>query len=455
MNSSARRPPHAFSIDFGRLIRPGRYVRRGRDWEIWTLRRPVLLYVLAVQLVAIASTAALLRGHQIGWNDLVMMVGISVLGIVKEELTRHVEQMRRRYSDTPHQNMTSVWTFAAALVLPAGLAAVVVATLYAHLWFRTWHPVHSVRAWKVVFSASAVTLSCHAATGIRQLIDWQELAASTSWRTVTLFVIAILLYSVVNLGLVAGAIALMSTDRSARRLLGMSSDISLEYATLAMGALAAVLLPRSPGMVIFLFPVLLMLHRNVLIRQLEEAASTDAKTGLLTANAWRVLATTEFDHAVRDGTEAGVLMLDLDHFKRINDTHGHPAGDQVLAAVATRLASEMREYDLLGRFGGEEFVVFCPDMSADALTRFADRLRGAVEELAVPITASDHATTTVHLTISIGAAHHPESGTGLDEVLLAADNALFAAKDSGRNRVEVVLRPRQPTGQGPSSNSSS
>ncbi|WP_460401625.1 GGDEF domain-containing protein [Actinophytocola sediminis] len=382
----------------------------------------------------------MLNAQQIRLSDLAMLAGITALGVVKEELTRHIEQMRRRYSDTPHQNMTSVWTLAAALVLPAGLAAVVVAALYAHLWFRTWQPVHNVRVWKLVFSASAVTLSCHTATGIQQLIGQHELAAATSWRTIALLLVAVVLYSVVNLGVVAGAIALMSTERTARRLLGTLSDVLLEYATLAMGVIAAIFLLRSPIIVLFLFPVLLVLHRNVLIRQLEEAATTDSKTGLLNATAWRTLATTEFDRTVRDGTSAGVLMLDLDLFKRINDTHGHAAGDQVLAAVATQLAGEMRAYDLLGRFGGEEFVAFCPDVTAEDLISLAERLRQAVEQLAVPINNPGH-TATVHPTISIGAAHYPESGADLDDVLLAADNALFAAKDGGRNRVEV-LRPQ-------------
>jgi diguanylate cyclase (GGDEF)-like protein len=255
---------------------------------------------------------------------------------------------------------------------------------------------------------------------------------------VALLIAAIIVYSVVNLGLIAGAIALLATDHSARRLFGTLGDAQLEYATLAMGALAAISLIRSPWVAIFLIPVLLVLHRSVLFRQLEEAASADPKTGLLNATAWRGLATNEFDRAVRDGTEFGILMLDLDQFKRINATYGHSVGDQILRTVANRLTAEMRRYDLLGRFGDGELVTFCPELTADDVANLGERLRRAVEQLAVPVDETGESI--VHPTISVGAAHYPESGTNLEEVLLAADNALFAAKDSGRNRVEV-LRP--------------
>jgi diguanylate cyclase (GGDEF)-like protein len=458
MGRAARRGSRSFSI---RLTYPprlgprlgfhlGRPARRSRDWELWTLRPAVLTYVLAVQVLALGSTIMLLTRQSIRPDDLAMLSGLTALGVVKEEMTRRVEQARRRYSDTPHQNMTSVWTFAAALVLPAGLVAVLVAILYAHLWFRTWHTVRNVRPWKLIFSASAVTLSCHTATAIQQVTGPSSLAEPDAWQTAALLTLAIVAYSAVNLGLVSGAIALLTTERAARtprRLFGTLGDILLEYATLAMGAIAAIILIRSPWAVILLLPVLLVLHRSVLVRELEDAASTDAKTGLLNATAWKALATSEYQRCVRDGTEWGILMLDLDHFKRINDTHGHRAGDQVLRAVADQLAAQMREYDLLGRYGGEEFVAFCSELTAHDLTELGERLRHAVEQLEVSVTDTDAGDPNaacgriVRPTISVGAAHYPDSGADLEEVQLAADTALFAAKDAGRNTVEV-LRPR-------------
>ncbi len=407
-----------------------------RRWELWTLKPGLMAYALTVQAVALGVTIALISHSTIGSGDLLMSAAIIVLGLAKEELTRHIERMRRRFSDTPHQNMTSVWTFAAAVLLPPGLAVVVVAALYAYLWLRIWHPLHGERVWKAVFNASNVTLSCHAATGTMHVLGVHSLAG---WREVALATVAILIYSVVNLSLAAGALALMTTQRTVRQLLGTPADAALEFATLTIGAVAAILLVHAPAAVLLLIPTLVVLHQNVLLRQLEEAASTDAKTGLLNATTWRSLALVELDRAKREGTELGVLLLDLDHFKSINDRKGHLAGDQVLVAIAEQLKQGIRQYDVLGRFGGDEFVLLCPGVDATTLVAIAERTRTAVEQLSIPGVDME-----VPVTVSIGAALYPEVGPELGDLLLAADNALFAAKDADRNRV-VIRHPPLPT----------
>lgn len=402
-----------------------------RRWELWTLKPGLLAYVLTVEAVALGAAIALISGSHVVPGDLLMLAALVGLGLGKEELTRHVERMRRRFSDTPHQNMTSVWTFAAAVLLPPGLAVVVVAALYAYLWLRIWHPLHGERVWKAVFNASTVTLSCHAATGIMHAVGAYPLAG---WREVGLAAVAILIYSVVNLGLAAGALALMTTKRTVRLLLGTPADAVLEYATLTVGAVAAILLVYAPAAVLLLIPTLVVLHQNVLLRQLEEAASTDAKTGLLNATTWRSLALTELDRAKRDESGLGLLLLDLDHFKSINDGNGHLVGDQVLVAIAEQLRQGTRQYDVLGRFGGDEFVVLCPSVDAQGLVAIAERTRKSIEQLSIPDVELDDP-----VTVSIGAALYPEVGPELEDLLLAADNALFAAKDAGRDQVFAPL----------------
>lgn len=415
-----------------------------RSWELWTLRPSLRMYVLSVEAVAIGTTIALLSQAHIRLVDLVMLAAIVGLGLVKEELTRHVERMRRRFSDTPHQNMTSVWTVAAAVLLPPGLAVVVVAALYAYLWLRIWRPLHGERVWKVVFNASTVTLSCHAATATAHATDVYPL---TGWRELGLATIAILIYSVVNLGLAGGALALMTTNRTVRGLLGTPADAALEYATLTIGLVAAILLVDAPAAVALLIPTLVVLHQNVLLRQLEEAASTDPKTGLLNARTWRSLALTELDRAHREGTQLGLLLLDLDNFKSINDSKGHLVGDQVLVAIAEQLKQGTRPYDILGRFGGDEFVLLCPGVDAHSLVAVAERMRTSVERLAIPGVELDAA-----VTVSIGASLYPEVGPELEDLLLDADNALFASKDADRNRVMFRHPPQRHKASGAPSN---
>jgi diguanylate cyclase (GGDEF)-like protein len=186
----------------------------------------------------------------------------------------------------------------------------------------------------------------------------------------------------------------------------------------------------------------------VLVHHLKVAANTDRKTGLLNAAAWH----SEAERALRregDGPR-GVLVLDLDHFKRVNDTYGHIAGDQVLQAIADGLRNEVRDRDLVGRFGGEEFVVLLaalPGGGGAELAAVAERMRRRVESLRVEIPTPDGPMTVTGLTVSIGGAVHSRSGEDLRSLLHVADIALYSAKRAGRNMVRMGLS--MPSGPAP------
>lgn len=178
-------------------------------------------------------------------------------------------------------------------------------------------------------------------------------------------------------------------------------------------------------------PILLMF----LGQQLHNAA-IDGKTGLLTADTWHTRATCALPGD--DGHDLALLIIDLDHFKAINDTHGHLAGDAVLAATAAAIRAEVRETDLVGRFGGDEFVVLLrqpPTNDAGArraaLLAVAHRLLRRVHELRIPV---DAPTATRGITASIGAATH-RPGLDLPALFRAADSALYRAKASGGDTV--------------------
>jgi diguanylate cyclase (GGDEF)-like protein len=145
----------------------------------------------------------------------------------------------------------------------------------------------------------------------------------------------------------------------------------------------------------------------------------------------------------RAGSGAAVLILDLDHFKTVNDAHGHLAGDDVLAAVAAELQSGVRENDLVGRFGGEEFVVLMPDLQPGPegrreLYTVAERLRHRVSRLDVAVDTADGELTISGLSISVGGACVPADGSSLEQVLKVADSSLYAAKRGGRNLVRIA-----------------
>jgi diguanylate cyclase (GGDEF)-like protein len=250
----------------------------------------------------------------------------------------------------------------------------------------------------------------------------------------------------VNSALVAGAVAVSSPQPDIGKVLGRWDDNLLEFATLSLGAITAVALSINPMLVVLVLPPLLVLHRAVLVRHLEVAANTDGKTGLLNAAAWHVQAERVLHRRRRGDGARGVLVIDLDHFKAVNDTHGHIAGDHVLAAVADVLRSEVRERDLIGRFGGEEFVVMLAGLEGGGeLESVAERIRGRIAELRVEIPTPDGPLTVRGLSVSVGCALMPDGGAELRDLLEVADRAMYAAKRAGRNAVrigtEVTSRP--------------
>ena len=165
--------------------------------------------------------------------------------------------------------------------------------------------------------------------------------------------------------------------------------------------------------------------------QLHRLATHDELTGLLNRRELDRVLNQEADRAVRFGQPLGLLMADIDHFKSVNDRYGHPAGDAVLREVGRRLRSELRSVDFAGRFGGEEFAVVVVQADGASSAALAERLRAAVMAAPMPIGEGE-----LSVTISLGVASLPPNGCTGPELLAAADQALYAAKRGGRNRVE-------------------
>jgi two-component system, sensor histidine kinase LadS len=159
-------------------------------------------------------------------------------------------------------------------------------------------------------------------------------------------------------------------------------------------------------------------------------ANRDALTGVYNRRGFLEHARPLFDAATRAATPVGVLMVDIDHFKALNDRHGHEAGDQALIAVARRLSTVARETDVLARWGGEEFLLLLPGTTATEAARLAERLRIVLADTPVDIGNGE----SVRLTASIGVGC-ASSCDSLDALIRQADAALYAAKDGGRNRV--------------------
>jgi len=164
---------------------------------------------------------------------------------------------------------------------------------------------------------------------------------------------------------------------------------------------------------------------------LREQSTHDDLTGLFNYREFNRQLTEEVERSRRYTRPFSLLMLDIDHFKVVNDTYGHMAGDEALQALATLIRREIRPVDLVARYGGEEFVMLLPETTGPGALELGERLRAFIAGHAVPLSTGH----TIFLTVSIGLATYPDDADSLPRLVNLADQALYAAKSAGRNRV--------------------
>ncbi len=183
-----------------------------------------------------------------------------------------------------------------------------------------------------------------------------------------------------------------------------------------------------------------------LYNKIEQLSVTDELTSLFNRRGFFQLGEREFERALRFGRPLSALMLDIDHFKRVNDTHGHAGGDQVLRVLADCFRQNTRAIDIAGRYGGEEFALLLPEILHSESIQIAERLRQSMADLSIPIGPENGHSSLVDIsiTVSIGVAALSQDGQNLTDLLDRADQALYRAKDSGRNRVVVWEEKENP-----------
>jgi len=173
------------------------------------------------------------------------------------------------------------------------------------------------------------------------------------------------------------------------------------------------------------------LRLRKLQERLERAALTDGLTGLWNHSQFRERLEREFQRTRRYGGVVSLLMLDLDHFKAINDTYGHEVGNRILKATATHLKATARETDMVARYGGEEFVVICPETSPDEAVKLAERIRRAFSQRVVSL---DHPQLVVHASVGVASTEDARV-TSMSDLITLCDEALYCSKRHGRDRV--------------------
>ncbi len=332
------------------------------------------------------------------------------------------------------RDLLSAWWLPVALLLPplyALLAPVPIS-------FLLQRRVRRAPAFRRVFSAAVLGLAGAGASGVFQIVGERiaghaPLGRPNVWLNPAMVAAAVacaVFFTIVNVVLVAVAAHMAERQTPWRGVLWDKESLLLDLAELCLGVLVTIACVANTALLFVALPPVVVLQRSLLHKQLRAAARTDAKTGLLNVAAWQREADVEIGKAVRGGAPLALLLIDIDHFKRVNDTCGHLAGDQVLAGLSDALRLFVREADIVGRFGGEEFVALLPHTGVAEARLVADRMRARISEISVAVEEK-----TVTVTVSIGVAMLGTHGHDLFELLAAADLALYRAKESGRDRV--------------------
>lgn len=171
-------------------------------------------------------------------------------------------------------------------------------------------------------------------------------------------------------------------------------------------------------------------EKRRMLEELEILARCDGLTGLCNRRHFFEIGQREIDRSIRENTPLSLVYFDADHFKNINDTHGHEAGDKVLQQIALHGSRFLRKIDLYCRMGGEEFAILLPGTPLEGALHVAEKFRAAFEEHSIPV-----ANATIRFTASFGVAQRPPCCTGIEQFVSIADKALYEAKHSGRNCV--------------------
>jgi diguanylate cyclase (GGDEF)-like protein len=206
------------------------------------------------------------------------------------------------------------------------------------------------------------------------------------------------------------------------------------FVEIDLGVLITLAVGLSQALVLIAAPTVLLVRRFLVHPMLVAQSRVDSKTGLLNVSTWEWEAENELSRSVRLHNSVAVAIVDIDHFKIVNDTYGHLIGDRVLKAIAEALTGQSRDYDRVGRFG-EEFVLLLAQTGEADACQAAERLRGYIAALDIPVDDRPDAPT-LKVTISIGVtALERGEAFELTDMLAAADSAMYAAKQAGRNRV--------------------
>ena len=421
-----------------RTSSPASRLRRGpavRDWPWWRLPPLLRCYVAAPPLLAGALIGVLATLTDWRCDDLAKFSLLACCGVVSVASTPRITYS----AGGATRDFSTVWLVPTAILLPPIYVALIPIPMLIVLQVL----VHRGIVYRRVFTAAATSLSYVAASVVFRLLPVSFAGGSIGVGmhafTWCMAVVACeIIGSRVHHSMIIGAVKM--TDPGVKMYsIGWSRE-SLEglFVEIDLAVLITISVALSPALVVLALPTVFLVRRFLIHPSLVAQSRVDSKTGLLNASTWEREAEGELSRSVRTRSPMAVALVDIDHFKAVNDTYGHLTGDRVLKAVANILTGQLRDYDRAGRFGGEEFVLLLAQATEDEACCIAERLRRRIGEMTVPVSDSPGAAC-VRLTVSIGVtAMKAGRIRELTDMLAAADSALYQAKQAGRDRVSVA-----------------
>jgi diguanylate cyclase (GGDEF)-like protein len=411
---------------------PARAVVRDSAW--WRLPGVLRWYVAAVPLTAFAVT--MFAAYHTPWRatDLGKFCLLLGCGLVSVAATPRIAYGQGALV----RDFLTVWVLPVAILLPPFYAMITPVPL---LMLTQWR-IHKGVVYRRVFTAGAQGLAYGAAALLFRTfpVSFAGPAIGSGRHALTWAVAVTVCELVAERGhhvLIQCAIKLADPTVRLFRLDVNRETLQADVAELDLAVLITVVVAVMPVLAVFAVPTVLLARRFMMHAQLVAKSRLDTKTGLLNAATWESEAKAEIARAIRTRSPLSVALIDIDHFKAVNDTYGHLAGDIALRAVSDALREQLRGYDVAGRFGGEEFVLLLPQADeADALS-IAERLRAHVAGLPIPLGEGARSDACIRLTVSVGVAALDGPGTELTDLLAAADAALYYAKQTGRNKTHI------------------
>jgi diguanylate cyclase (GGDEF)-like protein len=406
-----------------------------RDWAWWQLPLALRAYVGAIPVAALGLIVFAVSQTEWTANDLLKFLLLLGCGAASVAATPRVAYLKGSMT----RDFLTAWVLPVAILLPPVYAMI------APIPLQVLHQlcVHKGVTFRRVFTAASISLAYGAASLLFRAFPESFAGHSVGTGTHALtWVLAVAVCELVggrgHHFMIVGAIKL--TDPSVRiRDLELDREaLQADFAEFDLSVLITVVIAVNPVLAIAAVPTVLLARRFIMHAQLLAASRIDTKTGLLNSSTWEREAEAEVTRAVRMNVPLAVALVDIDHFKVVNDTYGHLAGDKALRAVTDALRSQLRGYDLAGRFGGEEFAVLLPQARELDALNVAERLRSYVAGLVIPVDDEDESAGSIRLTISVGVASLDGESRELTDLMAAADAALYYAKETGRNKTHVV-----------------